>query len=219
MIDRPPSLFSIVSQPLPPYQLEDHGHQPQTPVGQVGTSDSGSPSPTPTGPSERANDAANAIALHYRGMIQTIDQNHVNEVQRLQTTHREETDALRRAHREEIGALRHDIDQAYRREFRAVRQEMERVREESASQVEKAQREADSRIATLTAEHEGHIEHIQEDMRQKDDRSEEREFKLRKEYEAALIEASQRLRQRHFEPDIQDIPWSTQEARQVQVRQ
>lgn len=217
MVDRPSSIFSIGSQPLPPYQQEDSEHQIHSPIIPTASTQSVDSSPSTMEPLGGANDAANAIALHYRGMIQTIDQNHLNEIHRLRTAHSEEIGSLNTAHKEEIGSLRHDIDQAYRREFRAVRQEMEKVREESATQVEKAQQEA-ARSAQVIAVQEKEIKTMQEDMRRRDEKyleeqkrwhdrvkaMDEREANLRKEYEAALIEASQRLRQKQSKPENSD---------------
>ena len=205
MVDRPSSVFSVGSQSLPPYQQEDAEHRMHM-MNPTASGQSAASSPSPMEALEGANDAANALAFHYRGIIQTIDQNHLNEIHKLQT-----------AHREEIGSLRHDIDQAYRREFRAIRQEMEKVREESASQVEKAQQEV-ARSAQLIAVHADYIKTLQDDMRRRDethveeqrqlqDRIEasyEREINLRKEYEAALIEASQKLRQVQSRPGNSD---------------
>ena len=226
MVDRPPSLFSIGSQPLPPYQQHADGAQHTT--GQAASGSSEEANLDHLSQLEGASDAANAVASHYRGIIQVIDQNHLNEVKRLQD-----------AQREEIGTLRHDIDQAYRREFRAIRQDMEAVRRASALQVENNERETSSRISKIEAdmrkdmetvrrasaasverserEAKARIAQIQEEMRLKEaqhaeelegqrreieKRMDEREVKLRAEYEGALVESSQRLRKSMAEREM-----------------
>ena len=228
LVDRPASLFSIGSQPLPPYQQHADGVQQATNTGQAATGSSEEASPDHLSQLEGASDAANAVASHYRGIIQVIDQNHLNEVKRLQD-----------AQREEIGTLRHDIDQAYRREFRAIRQDMEAVRRASALQVENNERETSSRISKIEAdmlkdmetvrrasatsverserEAKARIAQMQEEMRLKEgqhaeelerqrreieQRMDEREVKLRAEYEGALVESSQRLRKSMAEREL-----------------
>lgn len=93
-------------------------------------------------------DPDNILSMHYGRIVRTIDENHARQVARMSE-----------AYEQKLFATRHDIDQAYRQEFKARNKEVERIREEAGSsiaalesEVGRIREEAGSSIAALEAE-------------------------------------------------------------------
>jgi phage host-nuclease inhibitor protein Gam len=62
--------------------------------------------------------------MHYGQVVRTIDQNHALELTRLANEHERQ-----------LAAVRHEIDQAYRREWKAKNREVEKFREDANARV------------------------------------------------------------------------------------
>lgn len=131
---RPRSLMTLASheQPAPPYdgRLASGVRQlspSQLRYGVVGPTGSPTVESFDTAATSSPNESEDALRIHYGRIVQTIDQNHALELSR-----------LAQAHERELAAIRHEIDQAYRKEWKAKNREVEKVREE-----------ANTRVATL----------------------------------------------------------------------
>lgn len=61
-------------------------------------------------------------AAYYSNVVRTLDSNYTAEVER-----------LRQKHAQELAVTRHDIDQAYRAQWKAKNREIEKIREEAAA--------------------------------------------------------------------------------------
>lgn len=93
------------------------------------------PSP-PSPPLSPLSSSENAISAHYTAVVRTIDTNHRAEIARQQE-----------AHQMALHQLRHDIDAAYRLEFRAVRDACDTQTASLRSQVEALEAELETRRA------------------------------------------------------------------------
>ena len=95
-------------------------------------------------------DSESAMRDHYTRIIRTLDSSHAQALSTLTESHTQELSALRlslstaaQAHIEQLqlkyeqqlAATRNEIDLAYRKEFKAVRRDTERIREEAATEV------------------------------------------------------------------------------------
>lgn len=162
------SLLSYTShdQPAPPYDdgdspyLSSYRYTPsiicQTNSLAVGGHDGPSISPP--------SDPENALSMHYSRVVRTIDGNQAQEIQRLTEEHEREltacSDEIRRlaeAHEKDLAAMRHEIDQAYRKEWKAKNREVEKIREEANTVVATKEIEVERRITT----HEGTVLRMQ----------------------------------------------------------
>ncbi|MCJ1312328.1 hypothetical protein MMC25_006002 [Agyrium rufum] len=130
-----------------------------TPSSTAETHSSGQPSsrdvspPSPPFSPVSVVDPENIISQHYTRVVRTIDANHQAEI-----------DALKSAHASEIAHLRHEIDQAYRKEFRAKVAQVEKIREESAravSEVEERCMEELERKSRTLEEVQGELEEVE----------------------------------------------------------
>ncbi|KAL8693275.1 MAG: hypothetical protein Q9218_001876 [Villophora microphyllina] len=83
-----------------------------------------------------------AQAAYYSNVVRTLDQNYTAAIER-----------LRQEHVQQLALTRHDIDQAYRAQWKAKNQQIERIREEAAAakdlEVEKIRSENELRVQTL----------------------------------------------------------------------
>ena len=167
---RPQSLRTLGSheQPAPPYEAQQEASSfvPQLPLPNefddavvanpiafpvvVENAIDGSPiSPTTEVELE------NALTAHYGRVVRTIDENHAREL--LQIT---------QAHERQLAAVRHEIDQAYRKEWKVKNREVEKVREEATSRV--ALLEADCR--NLKMSHEATVARMQQEAQEQNER-------------------------------------------------
>ncbi len=149
---RPLSILSS-EEPAPPYGYEEAmdpsqvpaveseivpGTRASTPVAEENVL----PSITPP------SDAENAQSNHYTRIIRSLDQSHAREISLLNQSHVHELAALRtslndaqerikllqKEHEQQLAATRNEIDQTYRKEFKAVRREVEKNREQAATE-------------------------------------------------------------------------------------
>ncbi|KAL8940091.1 MAG: hypothetical protein Q9216_003000 [Gyalolechia sp. 2 TL-2023] len=155
---RPRSLASItsVARPAPPYSatldsaLLPPSHQNgvfQLPQGNAAAGEAGStneasvPSPTPPGPPSGSatpspdtppepDDDPRAQITYYNHVVRTLDQNYTAEL-----------DRLRAQHAQEIATIRNDIDAAYRTQWKAKNREIEKIREQTALEIDQARQE------------------------------------------------------------------------------
>lgn len=146
---RPQSLITLASHegPAPPYEVYQSSETAQPSPAQhrfaaidhlpslaAGAFDTPSTSP--------ASEPENALVMHYGRVVRTIDQNHALELAQITNEHERELARVIKEHERELAAVRHEIDQAYRREWKAKNREVEKFREE-----------ANSRVANLEAEY------------------------------------------------------------------
>ncbi|KAL8710679.1 MAG: hypothetical protein Q9220_004697 [cf. Caloplaca sp. 1 TL-2023] len=149
--DRPRSLLSMTSiaRPAPPYHeagdsmllLPSHREgffqtQPnmsseafQHPAEAISINEALPPSPTRSEAATPSPDSPVDIeanmqsrAAYYSSVVRTLDQNYTAAVE-----------ALRQQHAQQLALTRHDIDQAYRAQWKAKNREIERIREETAT--------------------------------------------------------------------------------------
>ena len=159
---RPGSLLSISSseQPAPPYEVyrsyerievatESRPTAPtalQSPLADGETIQPDTRSPTSPIPSSTEE---SVLVTHYSQIVRTIDQNHAQTLA-----------DLYQSHQQEIASLRHDIDQVYRKEFRAKDREIEKIREEAAEReaehaysMTQIHRDAEAHVNALEEQH------------------------------------------------------------------
>lgn len=128
---RPQSLMTLASHetPAPPYEVCPPSEVPQpSPTGDRLTAVEHLSSITATlrdTPSTSpASEPENALSMHYGQVVRTIDQNHAVELAR-----------LAKEHERQLAVVRHEIDQAYRREWKAKNREVEKLREDANARV------------------------------------------------------------------------------------
>ncbi len=165
---RAQSLMTLASHetPAPPYEVCQAPEVPQSSpaqhrltavqhLGSFTTVTCDTPSTSP------ASEPENALSMHYGQVVRTIDQNHALELTRLANEHERH-----------LAAVRHEIDQAYRREWKAKNREVEKFREDAnarvaaleieyqnqanvhAAAIAKLQQETRDQLAALAEEHE-----------------------------------------------------------------
>ena len=87
----------------------------------------------------------NVQAAYYSNVVRTLDQNYTLELER-----------LRKEHEQALATTRHNIDQAYREQWKAKNREIERIREQTAAakdaEVNDVRLELSARIDKLEAE-------------------------------------------------------------------
>lgn len=204
--NRPRSMISMTSiaRPAPPYneavdstlllpshQNGDFQVQPRSPAGSAAEAisinealppspaRSGATTPSPDSPFD-PDENPQAQVAYYSNVVRTLDQNYTAAIER-----------LRQEHVQEIAATRHDIDQAYRAQWKVKNQQIERIREEAAMV-------RDEEIETLRALYEERFR----DMEEKVSRL-ERELAEQKEGQAGAIEKA-----RHEIEDLWEKRWS-----------
>lgn len=145
---RPHSLRTLASheEPAPPYESHQSTElsqsspvqrrlaaleQPSSLVAATFETPSASPSSEPE----------NTLSMHYQRVVQTIDQNHARELQ----NHALELANLAKENERRLHAARHEIDQAYRREWKAKNREIEKLREEANAQIAALELECQNR--------------------------------------------------------------------------
>lgn len=139
---RPLSLRTVASHegPAPPYEVYQTSEAPQPSPAQrrFATTDH-SPSlaaaalETPS--TSPASEPENALSMHYGRVVRTIDQNHARELANLAREHERERAYLVTEHERALAAVRHEIDQAYRKEWKVKNREVEKFREEANARV------------------------------------------------------------------------------------
>ena len=82
-------------------------------------------------------DPENTLSAHYSGIVRTIDSRYTLELERI----RQEIVQLKQAHAEELALMRNDMDAAYRGVLKKRDREVEKVKEEAASRVERLERD------------------------------------------------------------------------------
>lgn len=159
---RPHSLLSFTSheQPAPPYNERHATEGPyfssyQGDTAAIGQFSSSTAECFNRGPASPLMDSENALSMHYGRVVRTIDENQAQEILRLTQAHeaelaavRDEMHRLTEAHQKELAATRHDIDQAYRKEFKSKNREVEKIREEANTQVATFETELQRMITT-----------------------------------------------------------------------
>ncbi|KAL8807583.1 MAG: hypothetical protein Q9182_000567 [Xanthomendoza sp. 2 TL-2023] len=102
---------------------------------------SGHTTPAPESPIGPEVDSQSQAA-YYSNVVRTLDSNYTAELER-----------LRQKQAQELAVMRHDIDQAYRAQWKAKNREIEKIREETAAardlEVNQIRAESGSRIAGL----------------------------------------------------------------------
>jgi hypothetical protein len=145
---RPQSLKTLASHegPAPPYEIyQSETAQPSPAQNQfmaiehvpsLAAAAFDMPSTSPVSEPE------NALVIHYGRVVRTIDQNHALELAQIANEHERKLAQAIKEQERELAAVRHEIDQAYRREWKAKNREVEKFREE-----------ANARVANLEAEY------------------------------------------------------------------
>ncbi|KAL8954260.1 MAG: hypothetical protein Q9183_007233 [Haloplaca sp. 2 TL-2023] len=121
-----------------------------------------------------------AQAAYYSNVVRTLDQNYTAAIER-----------LRKEHVQEIATTRHDIDQAYRAQWKVKNHQIERIREEAA-------KARDEEIASLRALYEERYK----DMEEKVSRL-EKELQAEKDKQQVAVEKA-----RHEVEDVWEKRWS-----------
>ncbi|KAL8778222.1 MAG: hypothetical protein Q9194_002126 [Teloschistes cf. exilis] len=102
---------------------------------------SGTTTPSPESPMD-PDENPYAQAAYYSNVVRTLDQNYTAAIEH-----------LRQEHAQQLARTRHDIDQAYRAQWKAKNKEIERIREEAALakdlEVERIIEENDARIRDM----------------------------------------------------------------------
>ena len=151
---RPHSLISLASydQPAPAYNDREVSNILQEPSNQHEISASGQlPSPAVDMFDVRSipTESENALSIHYGRIVRTIDQKYADDL--LQLT---------QSHERELAAIRHEIDQAYRKEWKTKNREVEKFREEANTHVA----DIEAKMEDLACAHEETVERIQRDF-------------------------------------------------------
>lgn len=151
---RPPSLRTLASHevPAPPYEAYQPSEAPQLSSTQYHLATGGYSTPLVAANLENlstspASEPENTFLTHYRRVVQIIDQNHTRELARLTAEHERDKARLVNEHERAVAAVRHEIDQAYRREWKVKNREVEKSREEATARV--ANLEAECKDLTI----------------------------------------------------------------------
>lgn len=176
---RPLSLRTLASHegPAPPYEIYQTSEAPQPSPAQRRFAEIEHPHSLVAATSETlstspASEPENVLSMHYGRVVQTIDQNHARELAHLAKEHERELAHLLKENERALAAVRHEIDQAYRREWKAKNREVEKFREEAnarvaslevecqdlaiahAAIIAQLQQDASDQVATLVEAHE-----------------------------------------------------------------
>ena len=220
---RPGSLYSVrsIATSLPPYE----GHAPPsslddaalantvvfpTEVGGHQVATTTTPGVTTHGiaadsnsqpPSTPTLDLENSLSMHYGRVVRHIDETHRRQVARINL-----------AHEQELAAVRDAIDKAYRKEFKAKDQEIERIRAEAAGdvaaleeskvrEVDRVRDEGEAKVKAL----EGEVEAVRRECEEMVGRlrweAEEREKEMRGGFEKAMEKACNAIE------DVWEVRW------------
>ena len=147
--DRPRSILSC-EEPAPPYEDREVAGLAGAPGNTEDESLARTRSSTPVAEenavaSTPPSDADNAISTHYTHILRSLDTSHARELSLLKDSHTQELcilraslsdveariEALRKEHEHRLAATRNEIDQIYRKEFKAVRREAEKTKEKA----------------------------------------------------------------------------------------
>ncbi|KAI4214445.1 MAG: hypothetical protein L6R36_009421 [Xanthoria steineri] len=105
------------------------------------TIDSGNTTPAPDSPLDPDVNPSAQVA-YYSNVVRTLDSNYTAELER-----------VRQQHAQEVALTRHNIDAAYRAQWKAKNREIEKIREEAAAArdeaVHRIRAEADARVRGL----------------------------------------------------------------------
>jgi len=149
---RPGSILSC-EEPAPPYDDREGMDISQPPSAEdenLSRTRSSTPVaeenvlPTTTPPS----DSENALSDHYTRIIRSLDESHARELSLLTQSYSQGMSALRtslndaqeriellqKEHEQQLAATRNEIDHTYRKEYKAVRREVEKSREAAATE-------------------------------------------------------------------------------------
>ncbi|KAL8741538.1 MAG: hypothetical protein Q9190_005866 [Brigantiaea leucoxantha] len=227
---RPRSLLSVTSydRPAPPYseallapQLSPtHRDAPvftrsaSIPLSRSQTPSQHSPpelsTPEPSTPVE------NSLAAEYSRIVRTIDENYASELQRLCqeqellrqdleqriTIHATETAQLKRSHEQEISSLRHNIDQAYRKDWRAKNREVERIREEAAAHIATELEQRDKQIEDASISHVTRVDQLESEIERLKQEAEDQILALTDSHASTIA------RERHAIEDVWEARWN-----------
>lgn len=146
---------------------------PRSPSLAGGTSyPSSRPSTPPTTTSSPDPESSNALSSHYTRIVRTIDTAHTAEL-----TRRDEL------HAQHLATMRHEIDAAYRQEFRAQQAEVMQVRMETERTMEEERREVQRVVEETEARYVRAVHTVTGDAEKRADEAEakwkEEEVKLR----------------------------------------
>lgn len=160
---RPGSVLSC-EEPAPPYEDQEAVDRPQgspsaeheavsrtqssTPVAEENTNQSTTPP---------SSDSENALSAHYTRIIRSLDNSHGHELSALRSSlakAQDRIELLTKEHEHQLAATRNEIDQTYRKEYKAVRREVEKTREDAATAVEIIKEAAAMEAVRLKEEHE-----------------------------------------------------------------
>ncbi|KAI4124049.1 MAG: hypothetical protein LQ338_005003 [Usnochroma carphineum] len=125
-----PEKASSINEAIPPPSLE---------AAIIPSAASATASPPDSPPLDPDNPSAQIT--YYNHVVRTLDQNYTAEL-----------DKLRAQHAQELATTRHDIDAAYRAQWKAKNREIERIREEAAVEIEHMRKECEARISALETE-------------------------------------------------------------------
>ncbi|KAL8951584.1 MAG: hypothetical protein Q9222_002439 [Ikaeria aurantiellina] len=218
--DRTPSLLSLTSiaRPAPPYsevgnttlQLPDHqdGHfhlQPngpreisQYPTEAISISEALPPSPTHSiattaSPGSPADIEANpqSQTAYYSNVVRTLDHNYTASIE-----------ALRQQHAQQLAMTRHDIDQAYRAQWKAKNREIEKIREEAAMA-------KDLEVSRLRTEYESKFHKLEDQVKELERQAVSREYEaVKAEWQAEEKKEISVERARHEVEDLWEKRWN-----------
>lgn len=147
--------FDSHEDPAPPYYDRQALNVPQISPNNPGFSELGHlslPSIDNLDILSRSEEPENVLSLHYGRIVRTIDQKYAADLLR-----------LTQSHERELAAIRHEIDQAYRKEYKVKNQEVERFRAEANTRVADLETEMEALILT----HEEAVERMQRDSDEK----------------------------------------------------
>ena len=199
---RPLSLMTLASheQSAPPYDnrqvsstlLLSLGHQEAAGPGSISSPQAESLDLPAASPSV---DVENTLTAHYGRIVRTIDERYAAEILQLTQTHERE-----------LSVTRHEIDQAYRKEWKTRNREVEKFREEANTRVA----ELEAMLKNQALAHGETVERIMHDA---------------KEQMTAAAEANAKAinKARHVIEDIWEGRWSdrtrleAEEARRIEL--
>ena len=153
-IARPPSLRTLASHevPAPPYEAYQTSQAPPLSYTQHHLATSGYSTPLAAANLENlstspASEPENTFLTHYGRVVRIIDENHARELARITAEHERDKARLVNEHERAVAAVRHEIDQAYRKEWKVKNREVEKSREEATARV--ANLEAECKDLTI----------------------------------------------------------------------
>ena len=123
-------------------------HEPLAPS----TTASGNTTPAPDSPLDTELNPSAQVA-YYSNVVRTLDSNYTAELERLRQKHAQELAVARQEQAQELALTRHEIDAAYRAQWKAQNRENERIREEAAKardeEVQRIRTESDTKVKNM----------------------------------------------------------------------